>query len=96
MSASLVIEVHWGGYPYQATFQGPRAEDIALKFLADRPGHKFAPIEGHDIDVEAFPRIVEAIWPVCHHGMSADLCMDPVGPHHFGTAEWERQHYGDW
>lgn len=31
----------------------------------------------------------------CHHGMSADLCMDPVGPHHFGTREWEMAN-GDW
>jgi hypothetical protein len=27
--------------------------------------------------------------PQCHHGMSESLCMDPFGPHHFGTREQE-------
>jgi hypothetical protein len=33
--------------------------------------------------------------PICHHGMSASLCMDPVGEHHFGTREWEMA-YDQW
>lgn len=27
----------------------------------------------------------------CHHGLDASLCMDPTGPHHFGTYEQERE-----
>lgn len=41
------------------------------------------------IDPERFPRLYRRMNPICHHGMSADLCMDPIGEHHWGTREWE-------
>ena len=31
----------------------------------------------------------ERLYPTCHHGMSAELCMDPVGDNHWGTIEQE-------
>lgn len=31
----------------------------------------------------------EEPYETCHHGMNATLCLDPYGPHHFGTREWE-------
>jgi hypothetical protein len=35
-------------------------------------------------------RLLDVLYPTCHHGMSADLCLDPIGPNHWGTAEQER------
>lgn len=34
-------------------------------------------------------RLFDLLFPQCHHGLSLDLCMDPFGPHHFGTIEQE-------
>jgi hypothetical protein len=38
---------------------------------------------------ETWTRTLENLYPTCHHGLSADLCMDPYGDHHFGTIEQE-------
>ena len=34
-------------------------------------------------------RLMEYLFPQCHHGMDATLCMDPYGPNHWGTMEQE-------
>lgn len=48
-----------------------------------------------DIVVTTFPevgpftpdqlRLLDYLCPTCHHGMSAELCMDPVGDNHWGS-----------
>jgi hypothetical protein len=52
-----------------------------------------------DVVVETFPpagpltpsqlRLMDYLNPTCHHGMSADLCMDPYGDNHWGTMDQE-------
>ena len=34
-------------------------------------------------------RLLEYLYPHCHHGMDATMCMDPYGPNHWGTMEQE-------
>jgi hypothetical protein len=41
------------------------------------------------IDGDRFPALYAALHPTCHHGLRADLCMDPVGDNHFGTRDQE-------
>jgi hypothetical protein len=42
----------------------------------------------HLIDSELYPALWAYLNPICHHGLSEHLCMDPIGEHHFGTREW--------
>lgn len=92
MTATITVEIHncERRRSYMATFTGPRADDIAADFLTERAGtHTYSVPPGEDLDVVAFPRTAALVFPVCHHGMSAWLCMDPDGPHHWGTREQE-------
>src|SRR6185312_12770085 len=52
-----------------------------------------------EVVVETFPptgpltpsqlRLMAYLFPQCHHGMDASLCMDPYGDNHFGSLEQE-------
>lgn len=34
-------------------------------------------------------RLYDHLYPTCHHGMDATMCMDPYGDNHWGTMEQE-------
>jgi hypothetical protein len=91
----IKIDVHTPqGTHYVASFPATDAgEAQAIAFIENRPDHTCREAEGN-ADLIASPRLMELLYPLCHHGMALDLCMDPYGPHHFGTYEQERQAAG--
>jgi hypothetical protein len=83
-----------GGYgatpaSYVVTFEGPDAGAWALAYIAARPGIYFSELPELPSPLAAFPELAEVLYPTCHHGLDARLCMDPVGDGHFGTLEQE-------
>jgi hypothetical protein len=75
---------------YRVTFTGPDAEAHALAFLAARTStHAFAEIDSEPIDFSdgAYPLLHDFLYPVCEHGLSADLCY---GPQHYYFDEEEQ------
>ena len=86
----IKINVHTPqGTHYTASFPVTDAgEALAIVFIEARPGHTFEGGEGKYLI--ASPRLMELLYPSCHHGMALAMCMDPYGPHHFGTYEQER------
>lgn len=54
-----------------------------------RWGSREAVEQPHLITHEHHPNLYAYFYPTCHHGMSLDLCMDPVGQHHYGTLAQE-------
>lgn len=76
-------------------------DDVAAAFIADRlqggayatgewGNHAFGEILPADGSPAAchsvWPKVVELLYPLCEHGLSADLCM---GPDHYMTREQE-------
>jgi len=95
---TITLEVFGCDYTpasYTVAFEGPDAQQWALAYIAARrfthviTESHLAPFSG-----ETFPELAKVLYPVCHHGMSLDLCMDPVGENHYGTREWEMAQYG--
>lgn len=81
------------GTHYTASFPATDAgESQAIVWIEARPDHTFGPVE--DSDMYLTRRLHELIYPTCHHGMALDMCMDPYGPHHFGTREQEMAREG--
>lgn len=81
---------------YRVVFEGPQAQARALAYRAARTStHHFAEPADAPFSGRAYPELDAALYPLCHHGLSADLCMDPIGDHHYGTREWEMAHYGE-
>lgn len=79
---------------YRATFSD---EDQAIAFLERKHDRNHTWWELNDQPLpRTWEKLLAYLYPTCHHGMSADLCMDPIGPHHFGTREWEIAQYGSW
>jgi len=71
-------------------FEGPDAEAWAIAYRQARVStHVIFELPEEPISYDAFPALYAVLHPQCHHGLSADLCMDPIGEHHFGTREWE-------
>lgn len=77
----ITTEPRWQPCPYGGD-NGRRVEEMC----EDQPDM---------INPSRFPRLYERLNPLCHHGMSDQMCMDPVGEHHFGTREWEQSFYGE-
>lgn len=80
-----------GGYHwYRVTFA--REED-AVSFY-DRKARTHV-IDLMNDDVETIPEdwstFYDRMYPTCHHGLDGRACMDPDGPHHFGTREQEME-----
>lgn len=78
-----------------ATLKRWHAEDIAA-------GHGYSQVWAQeDEDSQVYPSdrigpvskgefdLLDYLYPTCHHGMDLQLCMDPYGPHHWGTMEQE-------
>lgn len=94
------ITLHVGGYgrtpeSYFVTFEGPQAEAVALAYVKARPDFYFSELVAEPFSHTVFAELAKALYPVCEHGLDASLCMDPGGPHHFGTREWEMAFYGE-
>lgn len=79
---------------YFVTFEGPDAQAWALAYISARPGFYFTETPLAPVCHTTFPELADTLYPTCHHGLSADLCMDPYGPHHYGTREWEMANEG--
>lgn len=95
MSKAIKLDVTGedGSHHYTVSFY---TEDQALAYITPK-------IKTHCFDQRAecpipmdWARVHGLLYPTCHHGLSLQMCMDPVGEHHFGTADWERAQYGDW
>jgi len=85
---AIVLDVRGCGYTpesYRVTFTGPDAEAWALAYMAARPGFYFNEVSCAPVS-RRFRAVHERLYPVCEHGMSADLCM---GPDHFMSAAQE-------
>lgn len=78
---------------YTVKFFGPdgEADARAAAWIGSR-----RMTHGVEIDFDAmggpeesdrFPKVLDLIYPTCHHGMDGRRCHDPHGPHHFGTSE---------
>lgn len=94
-SATEITLAAWGqGISYEVTFTGPNAEDHALSYMVAKAGLHFEDVYDRPFSYDAFPRVADALHPLCHHTMSLHLCMDPIGPNHFGTREQEMA--GNW
>ena len=87
----LVLDVHVCDQrrSYRATFATDAA---AVDFIARKSStHAFAVLNDEEAEGDAieaaFPLTIEALFPVCEHGLSLQLCS---GPNHFGevTDEW--------
>ena len=87
---------------YRVTFEGPDAEDRAIAFLKDRSstgryavGHQFGNHNWWEDDDdpidEQYTRLIDFLYPLCEHQMSADNCH---GPDHFMSADQERALWG--
>jgi len=82
------------GHTYDVIFVN---DEVAAKFVSRKRNQVnvafVAETAQFDTEVSPVPetwtRTLDVLYPTCHHGLSADLCMDPVGDHHWGTREWE-------
>lgn len=93
--SELTLRVHHcaNGHSYNAVFTGPQAQDHAVAFI-ERKSSTCAFFESEDAPLdERHSKVINKLYPTCHHGMDGNQCMDPIGPHHFGTYEQER---GGW
>lgn len=70
-----VSQVETGAY-YLVTFEGQRVERRALRWL-DRKGSTHAVNEDPDHPIPRWcSRLLDRLYPQCHHGLSLDLCAD--------------------
>jgi hypothetical protein len=80
---------------YTVRFEGPDAEAWALAYIdARKATHVVFELAEQPFDGTVFEALERRLYPQCHHGMSADLCMDPYGDNHFGTREQEMAREG--
>jgi hypothetical protein len=85
---TITLDVYGAGVSYRVTFEGPDAQAWALAYRAARP-ELHVTIPEHLPLHARFGDLWDVQHPQCHHGMAADLCMDPYGDAHFGTREQE-------
>lgn len=89
-SAQEITLEAWGkSLSYQVTFEGPQAEVTALAYMSARKGLHFSEVFDRPFCHITYPRMADALYPQCHHGLDLSLCMDPYGDAHFGTREQE-------
>lgn len=87
----LEVSTQGGYHRFTVSFS---TEAQALAYVgARRKTHNVYEIESSPIPSD-WTKLISLLYPTCHHGMSLDLCGDPVGPHHFGTYEDERRREG--
>lgn len=79
-----------GSSCWEVVFEGPDAEARALAYWeAHSSSFALHEVISRPFSYTTFPRMAAKVNPICHHGMSAHPCMDPVGEHHFGTRDQE-------
>ena len=76
---------------YVVTFEGASAEEWALSYIAARPSFYFSELLYRPVSHAAFPRLVDALYPTCEHGMALELCN---GPDHFLSRDQEMALWG--
>lgn len=66
------------GVGYRVTFEGPRVERRALRWMNRKAAtHAFALDEEYPVPRWCI-RLWDRLFPLCHHGLSLDLCADPI------------------
>lgn len=69
------------------TFEGPDAEAWALAYIEARwTTHVVYELPDAPFSMAAYPLLADKLYPMCEHGMSADLCE---GPDHYMTRDQE-------
>lgn len=63
----------------------PRFDEWSGEYIGMGQGQRMALIQPYLINPNTYPNLYEYFNPKCHHGLDADLCMDPYGENHFGT-----------
>lgn len=93
---ALEVRTDGGWHRFTVRFANTAQAVAYIKAHGDR---NFSEIEDEQLITESagmFPltqgmhELLGILYPTCHHGMDATMCLDPYGPHHWGTAEWER------
>lgn len=70
-------------------------EDQAVAYIAEHAADRnVRELEDEPVDLDLYPALNDALYPTCHHGLSLQMCMDPIGDAHFGTYEQERMAAG--
>lgn len=86
---TVKLDVNHEDHHYTVIFS---TEAQAVRYVRPR-------LRTHYMDVvgdfpEDWTTLDRVLFPTCHHGLSLAMCLDPIGDHHFGTAEWEKAQYG--
>ena len=89
----LAVRTQGGWHRFTASF-ATQAQAIAYA-TARTATHVVEELDSAPLDDTIHAELINYLHPSCHHGMSLSLCMDPYGPHHFGTREWEMAQYGN-
>lgn len=75
----ITLDVHGQGSSYLVRFDGPDAEERALAYVEARwSTHHVGAVEWEPFSFAAFPRLADKLYPLCDHGLSLDLCADPI------------------
>jgi len=82
------------GHTYNVIFV---TDEVAAKFVSRKRHQANVAFVGEtaqfDPEVSPVPETwtatLDVLYPTCHHGLNAELCMDPVGDFHWGTIEQE-------
>lgn len=86
---SIALDVSSDGQSYRVVFEGSTAEARATAYRAARTAtHHFTEAPDAPFSHGAFPQLAADLYPICEHGMSADLCY---GPQHYCSDEEIRQ-----
>lgn len=68
-------------------FEGPDAEAWALAYVTARwSTHAVYELPEEPFSYQAYPLLADKLYPLCEHGLSADLCE---GPDHYMTRDQE-------
>lgn len=87
MNAVTIIAHHCENrHEYRVTFEGHRCERRLLRWM-DRKGdtHAFA-FDEENVPPQWAQQLWSRLFPLCHHGLSLDLCADPVN--HYPRDDW--------
>ncbi|QZE10483.1 hypothetical protein SEA_SCOOBYDOOBYDOO_137 [Mycobacterium phage ScoobyDoobyDoo] len=92
-NAAITLFAQSPARTFPVRFYGEAAEDNALAFVARRSDLTFFEDDSDPANRigDEFTRLLSAIYPLCEHGMSADLCE---GPQHYPYDDEERAYYG--
>lgn len=88
MAATITLRVYAPrtNREFPVKFYGESAEDNALAYVARNGANYVEEYEDNPVGSE-FTRLLDALYPLCEHGMSLSLCN---GPQHYWYDEEEQ------